>query len=543
AARVISFAEKCASGCADVQKHVCRQTEFSPSIRKLNFHIYDLWVSQPPAYDAVEPLDLEEFLMSQLRSEDSDLMHEFGDFPDDDLKVEQVEKERRTIRHSVPEDGGDLDPHVRDCVKSYTQPWLVVSRSAYSERVGLHKVLHKQIFESDFQPENKDKPVRRLSDDSSRTLTSCDFNLRSLAPDQRVEGLLAFSSHEELDRFNQEARHAKRHPEVFALYPPPDEVNSTVKTEFHSLAILNLHMSSSSFTLRFEIDIEPIFATMALYDLKEKKKISENFYCDLNSEQFRNFLKPHTPHVDHSTLARSAIFSVTYPSPDIYLVIKIEKVLQQGEISDCADPYLTMRESDSTKNRDKLEKLKSQAEAFCQRLGRYRMPFAWATVNIMEVISQTAASDRDVTDSDSVKGGVCEFVHRRTSQLPRRNSERFTSMEEACYNVHTFKPATITIPTIFKQEGDRLSDEDLLKFLADIKKSSTPQRRIKTIPGCIKLDMSPIHDTPQACLSTELIPLIPVAEKNIRPIKEVLEFPSSEVYVPHNIYRWVWRLS
>lgn len=33
------------------------------------------------------------------------------------------------------------------------------------------------------------------------------------------------------------------------------------------------------------------------------------------------------------------------------------------------------------------------------------------------------------------------------------------------------------------QEGDRLSDEDLLKFLADIKKTSTPQRRIKTISG------------------------------------------------------------
>lgn len=33
------------------------------------------------------------------------------------------------------------------------------------------------------------------------------------------------------------------------------------------------------------------------------------------------------------------------------------------------------------------------------------------------------------------------------------------------------------------QEGDRLSDEDLLKFLAEIKKTSTPQRRIKTISG------------------------------------------------------------
>lgn len=50
--------------------------------------------------------------------------------------------------------------------------------------------------------------------------------------------------------------------------------------------------------------------------------------------------------------------------------------------------------------------------------------------------------------------------------------------------------------------------------------------------------MSPVNDTPTSCLSTELIPLKPVAEKSTRLIKEVLEFPSSEVYVPHNIYRW-----
>lgn len=61
--------------------------------------------------------------------------------------------------------------------------------------------------------------------------------------------------------------------------------------------------------------------------------------------------------------------------------------------------------------------------------------------------------------------------------------------------------------------------------------------QLNLIPGSIKLDMSPVHDTPLACLSPELIPLMPVAEKNIRAVKEVLEFPSSEVYVPHNIYR------
>ncbi|XP_035847813.1 dedicator of cytokinesis protein 8 isoform X2 [Sander lucioperca] len=487
--------------------------------------------------------------MSQLRSGDSALMQELGDFPDDDLKVEQVEKECRTVRHSVPKDGLELDPHVRDCVKSYTQPWLLVSRrcqgdgwSAYSERVGLHKLLRKQTFESDVEPDNQQKPVKSptlagLSDDSGRTLTSSDFNLRSLTPDKRVEGLLAFSSHEELDRFNQEARQGNRHPELFALYPPADEEDAV---ELRPIPDCPKEHTGDRIlircqTMKFEIEIEPLFATMALYDLKEKKKISEDFHFDLNSEQLKNFLKPHTPHIDPSTQAKSAIFSVTYPSPDIYLVIKVEKVLQQGEIGECADPYMTLRECDSGKNKDKLEKLRVQAETFCQRLGRYRMPFAWATVNIMDVIS-TAAIDRDVTDSDSLKGGKSSSIDRK-AQLPRRNSERYNTIDDQFCNVSAFKPATITINTIFKQEGDRLSDEDLLKFLSEIKKTSN-QRRVKTIPGSIKLDMSPVHETPLGSLSTELIPLIPVSEKNqSRAIKEVLEFPSSEVYVPHNVYR------
>ncbi|KAM9464561.1 dedicator of cytokinesis protein 8-like isoform 11-T12 [Salvelinus alpinus] len=486
--------------------------------------------------------------MSQLRSGDSALMQELGDFPDDDLEVELVEKECRTVRHSVPEEGVELDSHVRDCVQSYTQPWLMVSRrcqgdswSAYSERASLHKTLQKQTFESDVQPEKLETPVKSpslavLSDDSSRTLTSSDFDLRSgLTPDPRVEGLLHFSNHDDLDRFNQEARQGNRHPELFALYPPADDddaveirpIPDCPKEHMGDRIIIRCQ------AIKFEIDIEPLFATLALYDLREKKKISENFYCDLNSDQFKGFLKPHTPQTDHSTLSRAAIFSITYPSPDIYLVIKIEKVLQQGEISDCAEPYMVMKETDSAKNKEKLEKLRNQSEMFCQRLGRYRMPFAWATVNIMNVIS-TATLDRDTTDSDSLNGKSSSLEKR--GQLPRRNSERFGTMEDQC-NMSAFKPATITISTFCKQEGDRLSDEDLFKFLADIKKFSSLQRRIKTIPGTIRLDVTPVHDNPVACLSTELIPVKPLAEKNVRPVKEVLEFPSSEVYVPHSTYR------
>uniref|UniRef100_A0AAX7VL64 Dedicator of cytokinesis 8 n=1 Tax=Astatotilapia calliptera TaxID=8154 RepID=A0AAX7VL64_ASTCA len=476
----------------------------------INCKMKSVWFSilllvKPQTYDAVEPLDLEEFFMSQLKSGDSALMQEFGDFPDDDLKVEQVEKECRTIRHSVPEDGVELDPHVRDCIKSYTQPWLVSHNLAFlvlsclflplpcvfilfnSSPPGHDMTLTPALILSLLQV--KSPTLATLTDDSGHTLTSSDFNLRCLTPDKRVEGLLAFSSHEELDRLNQETRQGNRHPELFALYPPPDEEDTVEIRPVPDCPREHIgeRVMIRCQSIKFEIEIEPIFATMALYDLKEKKKISENFYCDLNSEQFKNFLKNHTDHIDPSSTAKSAIFSITYPSTDIYLVIKIEKVLQQGEISDCVDPYVTLRECDSGKNKDKIEKLRNQADSFCQRLGRYRMPFAWATVNIMEVIS-SATLERDITDSENTKGG----------------------------------------------EGDRLSDEDLLKSLTEMKK---PQKRIKTIPGTIKLDMSPVNDTPTSCLSTELIPLKPVAEKSTRLIKEVLEFPSSEVYVPHNIYR------
>ena len=89
--------------------------------------------------------------------------------------------------------------------------------------------------------------------------------------------------------------------------------------------------------LKLELDIEPIFASVALYDAKEKRKISENFYFDMNSEQIKHMLQ--SQYADMSTMSRSAIFNITYPSSDIFLVIKLEKVLQ-GDINDCAEPYI-----------------------------------------------------------------------------------------------------------------------------------------------------------------------------------------------------------
>ncbi|XP_036289790.1 dedicator of cytokinesis protein 8 isoform X7 [Pipistrellus kuhlii] len=263
-------------------------------------------------------------------------------------------------------------------------------------------------------------------------------------------------------------------------------------------------------------------------------KISENFHCDLNSDQFKGFLRAHTPSVAPSSQARSAVFSVTYPSSDIYLVVKIEKVLQQGEIGDCAEPYMVIKESDGGKSKDKIEKLKLQAESFCQRLGKYRMPFAWAPISLASFFS-VSTLEREVADAESMVGRSSVGERRSLSQS-RRLSERALSLEENGIGSN-FKTTTMTINSFFKQEGDRLSDEDLFKFLADYKRSSSLQRRVKSIPGLLRLEISLAPEIINCCLTPELLPVKPFSENRTRPHKEILEFPIREVYVPHTVYR------
>ena len=67
-----------------------------------------------------------------------------------------------------------------------------------------------------------------------------------------------------------------------------------------------------------------------------------------------------------------AVFSITDPNPEVYLVIRIEKVLQ-GSIGSCVEPYL--KSGDTKKAALKAHKL---AEICCKSLGQYAMPFGWA---------------------------------------------------------------------------------------------------------------------------------------------------------------------
>ncbi len=152
---------------------------------------------------------------------------------------------------------------------------------------------------------------------------------------------------------------------------------------------------------------------MCLYDLKAKRKISENFSFDLNTDSAKQMLHTHQTHQDQSTLAKSCILNVTYPSPDLFVVIRIEKVLQQGDISECVEPYM------KTQSQSGLEKLQANASQFCERLGKYRMPFVWTAVNVMSLLNNNTNSKADVA-AGNTPGENSSSLQQKSASLDRR---------------------------------------------------------------------------------------------------------------------------
>uniref|UniRef100_A0A674DSC5 Dedicator of cytokinesis 7 n=1 Tax=Salmo trutta TaxID=8032 RepID=A0A674DSC5_SALTR len=531
---------------AEVRKQIAGQYGGSPQLLK-NLNVGAATSNTVPLTEAVEPVDFEEYLITHPPIIESGPLRDLIDFPPDDIEVVYTPRECRTVGLAVPEEG-DNDAHVRDCVRSYTEDWAIVNRKYHKLGTGFNpntldrqkerqKGLPKQVFEADempdvstYQDDQDDLKRRSMSiDDTPRGSWACSiFDLKNSVPDAVLPHLLDRAPNEEIDRHNEEHRKSHRHRELFALHPALDE-------------IVPLEVSGQLLLWRsaclFEIEIEPIFACLALYDVKEKRKISENFFFDLNSEQTKGMLRPHIQTAAISTLARSAIFSITYPSQDVFLVIQLEKVLQQGDIGECAEPYMVFKESDAAKNKEKLDKLRSQSEQFCTRLGRYRMPFAWTAIHLMNIVNSAGSLERDTELEMGLPERKGSWSERRNSSIGgRRSLERTTSGDESC-SLTSFRPATLTVTNFFKQEGDRLSDEDLYKFLADMRRPSSVLRRLRPITAQLKIDISPAPENPHYCLTPDLQQVKPYPDSRVRPTREILEFPPRDVYVPNTTYR------
>ncbi|XP_028405691.1 dedicator of cytokinesis protein 9-like isoform X2 [Dendronephthya gigantea] len=248
---------------------------------------------------------------------------------------------------------------------------------------------------------------------------------------------------------------------------------------------------SRSFDSSSSVNIEPFFITLALFDVKENKKISEDFHCDVNDTIVSQML-PSPENVSngsngvnehHFSFPKKAIFSVTYPHPDVYLVLRIEKVLQGG-ITSCTEPY--MKSGDALKKG--ATKAYRSAEIACQTLSKYRMPFALATRPLFK---------NNQGDLDEEK---------------------------------EWSP-------VYKQDSGKLSDDELLKLLEDMAGKEKFKQQI--IPATIKIDVTSLPKELQNSMTSSLLPVRPFNDKiKIEPTLEVQEFVPviPDAVHPHMVY-------
>lgn len=107
-------------------------------------------------------------------------------------------------------------------------------------------------------------------------------------------------------------------------------------------------------------------------------------------------------------------------------------------------------------------------------------------------------------------------------------------------SLDNFRALTIVVNHLYRQEADKLKDEDLYKFLADFRRptgSALSNKRLKNIPVTIRLEISPCNSEVENCLTPELVPVIPQNPEQPRPVKEILDFPAKPAMRAHVSYR------
>uniref|UniRef100_A0A8C2UA14 Dedicator of cytokinesis 9 n=1 Tax=Coturnix japonica TaxID=93934 RepID=A0A8C2UA14_COTJA len=454
----------------------------------------------------IEPIDYENVIVQRKTQILNDALREMLLFPYDDFQTALLKRQSRYIHSTVPENAEKeaQSLFVTECIKTYNSDWHVVNykyedysfqfvmpnfffpsflhlqdaASLGSQKGGITKQgwLYKGNMNSAISVTMRSFKRRffhliQLGDGSynlnfykdekiskepkgSIFLDSCmgvvqNNKVRRFAFELKMQDkssyLLAADSELEMEEWintlnkilqlnfeaaMQEKRNGESHEGKKEVKPFEEKFGKKILVKCNDLSF-NLQSCVAENEEGPTTNVEPFFVTLSLFDIKINRKISADFHVDLNHSSVRHMISSapqqmmngsgdgsHRIQDAYETMLqypKQGIFSVTCPHPDIFLVARIEKVLQ-GSITHCAEPY--MKSSDSAKVAQKVLKNAKQA---CQRLGQYRMPFAWAA----------------------------RTLFKDASGMLDKNAR--------------FSP-------LFRQDSNKLSNEDMLKLLADFRK-------------------------------------------------------------------------
>ncbi|NXS89335.1 DOC11 protein, partial [Erpornis zantholeuca] len=330
--------------------------------------------------------------------------------------------------------------------------------------------------------QEKKDAVESMQDDESSTQGKSENILESLERSMHPE-LMKYGR--ETDQLNKLSRNDGRQ-NIFSFDPEVQRLNfSGIEPDVKPFEekcsrrfvvccqhfSLNLLAQLSDRAEEGPTNVEPFFLSLALFDLKNNCKISADFHVDLNPPSVRDMLldssEPRTEgtqgHCPGQSLVhgvpesclryiKQGVFSVTNPHAEIFLVARVEKVLQ-GSITHCVEPYV--KNSDPGKTAQKVHKVAKQV---CSRLGQYRMPFGWAARPIFK-------DSQGTLDANG-----------------------------------KFSP-------LYKQDSGKLSNEDMLKLLAEYKKPE--KAKLQVIPAQLNITINDIPLDFSNCFTASYIPIKP----------------------------------
>ncbi|EPB66156.1 dedicator of cytokinesis [Ancylostoma ceylanicum] len=104
-------------------------------------------------------------------------------------------------------------------------------------------------------------------------------------------------------------------------------------------------------------------------------------------------------------------------------------------------------------------------------------------------------------------------------------------------NLANLQPVTLNLNSFFRQEADRLSDDDLFKLLADARKPGGKLSRLKTFTADLALQLSGgTGEELLMRLSPEMLRVAPFSGGELT--KDIQEFPAKGLYMANTSYRY-----